>query len=200
MNISVVSYNARGLRVGHSESDKSCRVIVDKLFERHDILCIQETFLPKKDLERLNMIHGDFHGVGESTTDLCEKVIRGRIPGGVAILWNKKYDQLVNIIRLGVDWAIGVELSCNDKKLIILNVYMPYECTQNEEEYLCRLAFIVSYIQDNSSSCIYVVGDMNADVTGDNSLFGKHLIQSCSDSGLTLSSKILLPEDSFTCQ
>ena len=198
MNISVVSYNARGLRVGHSESDKSCRVIVDKLFERHDILCIQETFLPKQDLERLNMIHGDFHGVGESTTDLCEKVIRGRIPGGVAILWNKKYDQLVNIIRLGVDWAIGVELSCNDKKFIILNVYMPYECTQNEEEYLCRLAFIVSYIQDNSSSCIYVVGDMNADVTGDNSLFGKHLIQSCSDSGLTLSSKILLPEDSFT--
>ena len=90
MNISVVSYNARGLRVGHSESDKSCRVVVDKLFERYDILCIQETFLAKQDLEHLNMINGCFHGVGESTTDLCAKVIRGRIPGGVAILWNKK--------------------------------------------------------------------------------------------------------------
>ena len=32
----------------------------------------------------------------------------GRIPGGVAILWNKKYDQLVNVVRLEVDWAIGI--------------------------------------------------------------------------------------------
>ena len=198
MNISLVSYNARGLRVGHSETDKSRRVIVDKLLERCDILCVQETHLAKQDLERLNAVHGNFHGVGESTTDLSTKVVRGRIPGGVAIMWNKKYDQLVNVIRVGADWAIGIELSCNDKKIIILNVYMPYECTQNEDEYLSRLAFILSFIQDNSSSYIYLVGDMNADVSSVNSIFGKHLIQFCLDSGLILSSKVLLPDDSFS--
>lgn len=109
-------------------------------------LCIQETFLSKQDLERLNMIHGCFHGAGESTTDLSAKVIWGRIPGGIAILWNKKYDQMVKVIRLGVDWAIGMELNCNDNKCILINVYMPYECTPNEEEYLCRLVFIESYM------------------------------------------------------
>ena len=132
MNICVVSYNARGLRVGHSETDKSRRVVVDKLMERCDILCVQETFLAKQDLGGLNSIHRDFHGAGESTTDLSAKVVRGRIPGGVATMWNKKYDQLVNVIRLGVDWAIGIELCCNDKKIIILNVYTPYECMKNE--------------------------------------------------------------------
>ena len=70
MNIDVVSYNARGLRVGHSETDKSRRVVVDKLLERCDILCVQETFLAKQDLEGLNSIHTNSHGVGESTTDL----------------------------------------------------------------------------------------------------------------------------------
>lgn len=59
-------------------------------------------------------------------------------------MWNKKYDQGVNVIRLGVDWAIGIELWCNNKKIIIVNVYMPYECIQNEDERLSRLAFIMS--------------------------------------------------------
>ena len=198
MNICVVSYNARGLRVGHSETDKSRRVVVDKLMERCDILCVQETFLAKQDLGGLNSIHRDFHGAGESTTDLSAEVVRGRIPGGVATMWNKKYDRLVNVIRLGVDWAVGLELCCNDKKIIILNVYTPYECMKNEDEYLSRLAFIMSLIQDNPSTCIYVIGDMNADVTDANSLFGKHLAQFCSDSGLILSSKLRLPNDSYT--
>lgn len=60
MNICVVSYDASGLRVGHSEADKSHRVVVDKLIERCDILCVQETFLAKQDLEGLNSIHRDF--------------------------------------------------------------------------------------------------------------------------------------------
>lgn len=62
MNINIVSYNARGLRVGHSEADKSRRLVVDKLLEACDVLCVQETFLPKQDLEGLNSLHKDFYG------------------------------------------------------------------------------------------------------------------------------------------
>lgn len=38
---------------------------------------------------------------------------------------------------------------------------------------------------------------MNAGVTYGNSLFGSHLNQICSDSGLIISSKVLLPSDSY---
>ena len=86
MNLNIVSYNARGLRVGHSEADKTRRFVVDKLLETCDALCVQETFLPKQDLERLNSLHKDFYGAGESTTDLSTRIVRGRIPGGVAVL------------------------------------------------------------------------------------------------------------------
>ena len=99
---------------------------------------------------------------------------------------------------MDVDWAIGLEFSCNDKKCIIVNVYTPYECYQNEAEYLNRLGCIMSFIQDNPSTCIYILGDMNADVSDDKSLFGNHLLQFCADNGLILSSKALMPVNSFT--
>lgn len=64
-------------------------------------------FLSKQDLDKLNSINDDFHEVGESTTDLSMGILRGRILGGVAILWHKKYDPLISVIRLGVDWCVA---------------------------------------------------------------------------------------------
>ena len=91
----IASYNSRGLRIGHSDADKARNTNVNLLLEECDILCLQETWLPKQDLDKLNVLNKDFHGAGESTTDLSTKIVRGRIPGGVAILWNKKYDPSV---------------------------------------------------------------------------------------------------------
>jgi len=134
MNLRVVSYNSRGLRLGRNVGDKAQRIVIDKLLENTDILCIQETFLSKQDLGKLNSVHEDFHGVGESTTDLSMRILRDRIPGGVAILWHKKYDPLVSVIRLEVDWCVAIKVEHNNEVFVILNVYTPYECSQNEDE------------------------------------------------------------------
>ena len=83
----------------------------NQLLENCDILCLQETFLAKQDLKGLNSISDSFHGAGESTTDLSLGIKRIRIPGGVAILWNKKLDSAINVIRLGVDWCIAIHFS-----------------------------------------------------------------------------------------
>ena len=99
----VVSYNSRGLRVGHTAADKARRLVVDTLFENWDVfLCIQETWMAKQDLDKLNSLHPNFHGAGESTTDFSTKIVRGRIAGGVAILWNVKYDSMVKVLRLRI--------------------------------------------------------------------------------------------------
>lgn len=194
----VLSYNCRGLRLGQGAGDRAHRLVIDNLLENCDILCLQETFLAKQDLAKLNILDVNFHGAGESTTDLSWRIIRGRIPGGVAILWNKRLDLLVNVLRLDVDWCIGVQLSYSGRELIILNVYTPYECIQNEAEYLNRLAFIYSFIQCSNTSCIYVIGDMNADIADRNSLFANHMIQFCQDNSLKLSSQEFLPSNTYT--
>lgn len=96
----VVSYNACGLRLGQQASDNARRIVIDELFDSVDILCIQEAFLSKQDLDKLNSVHEDFYGAGESTTDLSMGLIRFRIPGGMTIFWKKKYDSLISVIRL----------------------------------------------------------------------------------------------------
>lgn len=64
MAIRIVSYNSRGLRLGQSVGDRARCVVIDQLLESRDILCLQETFLAKQDLDKLNTVHKDFHGAG----------------------------------------------------------------------------------------------------------------------------------------
>lgn len=44
----------------------------------------------------------------------------------------------------------------------------------------------------------FIVGDLNADASDDHSVFAKHVMQFCSDIGLILYSKVLLPDGSYT--
>ncbi len=64
--------------------------------------------------------------VGESTTDIgmgISGLVSGRINGGVVILWNKKLDLLVNVVRVGVNWCIAIQFTFRDKGCVIPNVY-----------------------------------------------------------------------------
>ena len=75
-----------------------------------------------------------------------------------------------------------------DNSFVILNVYTPYESRENEEEYLNRLAFINAFMQDNDTSSVYVIGDMNADIAENNSVFANHLTHFCEENIFVLSS------------
>ena len=104
----------------------------------------------------------------------------------------------VKIVCLNVDWAIGLEFNCNGKKCVILNIYTPYESYDHLDEFVSRLASLQSFIEDNDSSCIYAVGDYNADLTDSKSLFAKNMERFSNDANLVISSKMLLPDTSFT--
>lgn len=82
---------------------------------------------------------------------------------------------MVNVVHSEVGWAVWTELFCDDKKIIILNVCIPYERIHNEDEYLSRLTSIMSFIPGNCFTCSYVLGDFNAHVSDDNS-FCNHLL------------------------
>lgn len=114
------------------------------------------------------------------------------------MLWDKRLDAVIKPIRLSVDWCIAVQFSYKENSFIILNVYMPYEHSEDEVEYISRLAFINVFIQDNVTKCVYVVGDMNADLADKNSLFMDHLTHFCEDNNFVLSSKVSLPIDNYT--
>ena len=178
--------------------DKAKRQVVDALLDDCQILCVQETFHAKQDLDKLNSLHPNFHGAGESTTDLTQKLHTGRIKGGVAIFWRKQLDPIVEVVRMHADWCLAIQVKCNNRVFMIVNVYMPCDRPENEEEYLSKLAFLGSFIEDHPATTLYIAGDLNADVSGRGSRFGKHLIRFCEENNLVLSSQVLLPTDSFT--
>ncbi len=52
---------------------------------------------------------------------------------------------------------------------------------KNEDEYLNRLAFIGSFINENNSASVFVVGDLNADLTDNSSVVEKIDVSKASD-------------------
>ncbi len=62
----------------------------------------------------------NFHGIGESTADLNDRIVCGHIPGGVTMFLKIEYDPIIHPLRLNVDWAIGIELIIMRKKSISL--------------------------------------------------------------------------------
>ena len=61
-----------------------------------------------------------------------------------------------------------------------------------------NVAVISSIIEELDCTCVQIYGDWNADCSNSSHEFGNFMNQFCKDSGLVLSSKALMPPDSFT--
>ena len=191
----ILSYNCRGVNT----TIRPCLASLLSDSET-DILCLQETWLTKQDLNALNALHSDFLGTGTSTVDTRSGPIFGHPPGGVAILWRSSLTMNIEVLDLQVDWVCGIKISHDSKSMIILCVYLP--CYHNSEDrqdlYLSRLGALLSIIEDLPTTSILVTGDFNADISKETHSFGGHLQNFVEESGLIFSDQALLPHDSFT--
>ena len=82
INMRIVSYNCRGLPL-----DLSLRPTLENLLDDNDndFVCLQETWLTKQDIGRLNALHNKFHGTGSATVDTGD----GPIHGHPSIWWGR---------------------------------------------------------------------------------------------------------------
>ena len=135
----LVSFNCRGLPCDNNSLYKrpSWQLLLDDT--RNDIICLQETWYTKQDLQHLNDVHPDFHGTGVSTIDSTGGPIYGHPPGGVCIMWRGKFDHCVTPIEFDLDWLTGIYFCQDGRKYAVLCVYLPFECPVNEETYLEKL-------------------------------------------------------------
>ena len=150
-------------------------------------------------MSNLNNSHNDYHRIGVSTTDFRDKIVHGHPPGGVAIFWHISIEQYIKPIDIAVDWCVAVEFNIGIKKFVVLNVYLPYQCAENEETYLEDLGEINAILQELDNTCYVVVGDWNADLRNvQHSLFAAHMLNFCSDNNLVISTRMSLPDDSYS--
>ena len=197
MGLKLFSYNCRGLP---KDNAKLClRPDINELFNEADIIAFQETHFSKQNLKCLNSLHKSFVGTGAAKDDESEGIFQGRFSGGVCLMWRTELCQHIKQIDLNVSWCTAIEFSMTNTKFVIINVYLPYQTRENEDLYLEYLGYLKSFIDDVNCSNIVIVGDYNANLglTG-TKLFTNHLVQFCEENSLTISSKLLLPTDSYS--
>ena len=193
--LSVISYNCRSLP--KSRVDLGLRPDIKCLFGKCSVLCLQEMWYTKQDLKQLNSLHHEFIGIGTTRFDNSEGLCNAR--GGVAIMYRKNIAKYIKQFETNLDWCNAVELNIDSHRVIILNVYMPYQCQENRETYIQCLGALKSLIDELPSTSFMIVGDWNANLKiGGNSRFGTLMTDFCRDNSLTISDKELLPETSYT--
>ena len=76
-----------------------------------------------------------------NTTD---KLHKGRPFCGIAILWHTSISLMCNILPFDDPRLMGIEVNCDAKKILLLNVYLPYDNGDNCDDYMYYLAMINS--------------------------------------------------------
>ena len=124
----------------------------------------------------MNSIHPLFEGIGAAKIDESCNILQGRYSGGVAILWRKELGRFIHRIELNVDWCTAIELVLDSTKLVVFNVYLPYQCIDNEDEYINCLGAIKSFIEELDCTNFLIIGDWNANLSNSGSTLFKQLI------------------------
>jgi len=155
-NLIISSYNCRGFN-----STKS-RYIASFL-SKCNILFLQEHWLADAQLNVLGNISTDIAYTGISGFGSSD-VLSGRPFGGCAILWESNLFANVRPVDINSRRACAVRVSFESFELLLINVYMPYEDSDEKtDEFINTLALIEDAVANNSDCHIILGGDFNVD-------------------------------------
>ncbi|CAF4343149.1 unnamed protein product [Rotaria magnacalcarata] len=111
-------------------------------------------------------------------------------------MWNCKFTPYIKPVYFNESF-IGIELLAENKKLFMLNIYMPYDDGSIDamHKYCNSLSIIKVLIEKSKANCIVLIGDFNANY-GIGRL-GKRLNEFLIENDL-LKADSALPKDTFT--
>ena len=186
-NLNVTSFNCQGVK-------NILPSIVDLCNKSH-IVFLQETWLSPYELNILNDVHDKFTSFSLSSVDTSGDILVGRPYGGVSILWDKAISPFSSIVQYDDNRILGLSLAFGGLKYLFLNVYLPYCCADNLNEYDMYMGKIASIIDNSDVAGVVVLGDFNAGPTNN---FYCELQQLCSVKNLIISDISRLPNDTYT--
>ena len=99
-NPKVLSFNWHGV--------KSSSNTLQQFTKDFDILMIQEHWLYPDELSYMSCLCANFCSFSISPMTTDDKLLRGRPPGGVSILWRKSLSHIVKTIKYDGERVIGL--------------------------------------------------------------------------------------------
>ncbi|KAL0811545.1 hypothetical protein ABMA28_009931 [Loxostege sticticalis] len=165
----IISYNCKNIK-----RSVDC---VRSLCKYADVVALQEHWLLPQDLSFLAEIDQDFGYTGKSGMDPAAGLIRGRLYGGVALLWRKCAFQKVSIVSCKNERIVAIKATTSDlRDMVFMSVYMPINKSANLPLFTECLADIVALTYECSIDCTYILGDYNAHP---DTLFDRELMCFC---------------------
>ena len=197
MDLKFITYNCRGLP--RDRNSLLLRPDIMSVMADAHIVAFQETWLSKQNLSCINSLHESFVGFGVSKVDESAGLVQGRYSGGVAIMWRKELCNFIKIIELDSNWCMAIEINMGSVKFVIFNIYMPYQCAENEDLYYENLGYINTILGETQCTNYAVIGDWNANLgsTG-TKLFREPMLNFCRENELVVSSYAMLSNNSYT--
>lgn len=150
------SYNCRG----YNESKKE---FVRHILSKVNILFLQEHWLSDSQSASLVNIDSGVLCTAVSGFDNSE-ILSGRPYGGCAIFWRSGLKLNVSVLKTDSRRVCAVRMSSDKIKLLLVNVYMPYENSDsNIDEFSDHLFTVERLIVNNLDCHIIIGGDFNVD-------------------------------------
>ena len=146
IKLKAISLNVRGLR-----NNKKRKTLFHKFKKNdYDIVCLQETYLLKNDINLIKKDWGSLFHIVEGT----------KRSKGLLTLFNSKFkDSNIAIIKENERCLIS-EITIDDMNFTLLNVYAP--CINTEKNTFFRnIANFVNELQQNPASNLLIFGDFN---------------------------------------
>ena len=158
----ISSYNCHGF-------NKLKTNYISSLLLKCTFLLLQELWLSDEQLKCLSSVSPNIAYTGIAGFDNSE-VLAGRPFGGCAILWHSNVMARVSplIVNSRRVCAVRVSFDSDYVKILIVNVYMPYEDgDENIDDFVSVLAVIEELISSNSDCHVVIGGDFNVDFCRD---------------------------------
>ena len=164
--LKICYFNCKNLQTSHDE--------VNSLCEENDIVCLQETWLANNELNVVSNTNIGFFGNGISSIDDENRINTGRPFGGTGIMWRKHLNTYSAFKTYDCDRIIGLEINCTSFSLLILCIYLPFDSSENYDDYMFYLAKMLQIVDEFGSPYVYICGNFNANLL-QTSRFGKEL-------------------------
>ena len=119
--------------------------------------------------------------------------------GGLSIVWKTSIDHYCSVVEYDDPRLLGLEIGDDGHKVLIVNIYMPYDCCDNENDFMYYMRKVNDIIDLHSIPNVCIMGDFNANIGCTNvSHFGNILNNFCNDENIVIADKMFLDSEAFT--
>ena len=112
-------------------------------------------------------------------------------------MWKKHLNTYCAFKTYDCDRIVDLEINRTSFSLLILCIYLPFDSSENYDDYMFCLAKMLQIVDEFRSPYVYICGDFNANLL-QTFIFGKKLRKVCSNNSLIISDELMLSADTFT--